>query len=434
MLDRTALRMRVWERGSGETAACGTGACAVLVAAVLNDKADRRAMIHLNGGDLEIEWNAADNHVFMTGPADGGVHGRRRAMAVIETADVRPEKPARQVETMFSGSMPAIITPFRDGHGSSRRFRTPDRVSDRQRHRRRSSRAAAPASRRRSRTRSMPTSCAWRSKSCAGRVPVIAGTGSNSTAEAINLTRAAKEAGAAAALLISPYYNKPTQDGIYLHYKAIAEATRFPLIVYNIPGRTASKIEATTIARLAELEHIVGLKEATGSLDEVQEVIRLCGDKIEVYCGRRRAHLPIMAVGGVGVISVTANVAPARMRPAAGVLRGDWGWRRQLQLRLLPPVIRRVVHRDQPDSDEGRPGDDGLLPRRAPSSVCRCEGPRAPSCAGKREVSSWHDQSGKSRRRTRRALGASERPLIEGMTPIVVCGAAGRMGDASSVD
>ena len=121
-------------------------------------------------------------------------------------------------------------------------------------------------------------------------MPVIAGTGSNSTAEAIRLTRAAKEAGAAAALLISPYYNKPTQEGIYRHYKAIAEATRFPLIVYNIPGRTGSKIEATTIARLAELEHIVGLKEATGSLDEVQEVIRLCGDKHRGLLRRRRAH------------------------------------------------------------------------------------------------------------------------------------------------
>ena len=113
-----------------------------------------------------------------------------------------------------------------------------------------------------------------------GRVPVIAGSGSNSTSEAIALTQAARGAGATAALLISPYYNKPTQEGIYQHYKAVAEATRFPLIIYNIPGRTASKIEATTIARLAELEPIVGVKDATGSLDEVQEVIRLCGNRI----------------------------------------------------------------------------------------------------------------------------------------------------------
>src|SRR3972149_1095791 len=99
------------------------------------------------------------------------------------------------------------------------------------------------------------------------RVPVIAGTGSNNTAEAVRLTKHAKEAGADAALLITPYYNKPTQEGLYQHYKQIAAATRFPLIVYNIPGRTASKIEAATVARLAEVDEVIGLKEATGSLD-----------------------------------------------------------------------------------------------------------------------------------------------------------------------
>jgi 4-hydroxy-tetrahydrodipicolinate synthase len=170
-----------------------------------------------------------------------------------------------------------------------------------------------------------------------GRVPVIAGTGSNATAEAIALTQGARDAGAAAALLISPYYNKPTQEGIYQHYRAIAEATAFPLIVYNIPGRTASKIEATTIARLAELEHIVGLKEATGSLDEVQEVIRLCGDRIDVYSGDDSLTLPIMAVGGVGVISVVANVMPrqsADMIEAS--LAGDWDRARRQHYELLP--------------------------------------------------------------------------------------------------
>lgn len=170
-----------------------------------------------------------------------------------------------------------------------------------------------------------------------GRVPVIAGTGSNSTTEAIALTRAAKEAGADAALLISPYYNKPTQEGIYQHYRAVAESTRVPLIVYNIPGRTASKIEATTIARLAELEQIVGLKEATGSLDETQEVIRLCGEKIDVYSGDDSLTLPIMAVGGVGVISVVANVMPKESAEmVAACRRGDWDTARRLHYRLLP--------------------------------------------------------------------------------------------------
>jgi 4-hydroxy-tetrahydrodipicolinate synthase len=170
-----------------------------------------------------------------------------------------------------------------------------------------------------------------------GRVPVIAGTGSNSTREAISLTNAARETGATAALLISPYYNKPTQEGIYEHYKQIAEATRFPLIVYNIPGRTASKIEASTIARLAELDEIVGLKEATGSLDEVQEVIRLCGDKIEVYSGDDSLTFPVLAVGGVGVISVVANVAPKQSAAVVdAVLRGDFQGARRMHFDLLP--------------------------------------------------------------------------------------------------
>jgi 4-hydroxy-tetrahydrodipicolinate synthase len=181
-----------------------------------------------------------------------------------------------------------------------------------------------------------------------GRIPVIAGTGSNSTSEAIALTRAAQEAGAAAALLISPYYNKPTQEGIYQHYKSIAEATRFPLIVYNIPGRTASKIEATTIARLAELEEIVGLKEATGSLDETQEAIRLCGDKIEVYSGDDSLTLPILAVGGVGVISVVANVMPKESaQMVAACRRGDWDTARRLHYQLLP-LIRALFLETNP--------------------------------------------------------------------------------------
>jgi len=181
-----------------------------------------------------------------------------------------------------------------------------------------------------------------------GRVPIIAGTGSNSTSEAIALTQAAKDAGAAAALLISPYYNKPTQEGIYQHYKAVAERTRLPLIVYNIPGRTASKIEASTIARLAEIDGILGLKDATGSLDEVQEVIRLCGDRIEVYSGDDSLTLPIMAVGGAGVISVAANVAPKQSADmVAACLRGDWDNARRLHYRLLP-LIRALFLETNP--------------------------------------------------------------------------------------
>jgi 4-hydroxy-tetrahydrodipicolinate synthase len=171
----------------------------------------------------------------------------------------------------------------------------------------------------------------------AGRVPVIAGAGSNSTSEAIALTQAARDAGANAALLISPYYNKPTQEGILRHYETIARETRFPLIPYNIPGRTGSKMEATTIARLAHVDGIIGLKEATGSLDEVQEVIRLCGERFEVYSGDDALTLPILAVGGRGVISVIANLLPKESAAVAGAaLRGDWNEARRLHYRMLP--------------------------------------------------------------------------------------------------
>jgi len=181
-------------------------------------------------------------------------------------------------------------------------------------------------------------------KQARGRVPVIAGTGSNSTAEAVSLTRAAKEAGADAALLISPYYNKPTQEGIYEHYKRIADAARFPLILYNIPGRTSSKMEAATIARLAEIEHVIGLKEATGSLDEVQEVIRLCGDRLEVYSGDDSLTLPILAVGGVGVISVVANIVPRDSAAAVNAaLINNWSEARHLHYRLLPLMKALVL-------------------------------------------------------------------------------------------
>ncbi|MBP1687892.1 MAG: 4-hydroxy-tetrahydrodipicolinate synthase [Deltaproteobacteria bacterium] len=239
---------------------------------------------------------------------------------------------------MFSGSMAAIVTPFRDGRIDAEAL---ERLIELQLENGTS--AIVPCG-------STGESATLTHEEHAevvrlavkfvrGRVPIIAGTGSNSTSEAIALTQAAKNAGATAALLISPYYNKPTQEGIFQHYRAVAEHSRFPLIVYNIPGRTASKIEATTIARLAALDGIVGLKDATGSLDEVQEVIRLCGDQIEVYSGDDSLTLPIMAVGGVGVISVVANVAPKHSADmVSACLNGDWETARRLHYRLLPLI------------------------------------------------------------------------------------------------
>jgi 4-hydroxy-tetrahydrodipicolinate synthase len=145
------------------------------------------------------------------------------------------------------------------------------------------------------------------------RVPVIAGTGSNSTAEAIRLTRHAYQAGADGALMVAPYYNRPTQEGLYQHYKAVAEAVPIPIIIYNIPGRTGVNINPDTLARLAKIKNIVGVKEASGSIKQMSDVIGLCGPNFDVLSGDDLFTLPLMAMGGRGVISVISNVAPADM-------------------------------------------------------------------------------------------------------------------------
>jgi 4-hydroxy-tetrahydrodipicolinate synthase len=145
------------------------------------------------------------------------------------------------------------------------------------------------------------------------RVPVIAGTGSNSTDEAIDLTRHAKQAGADGALLITPYYNKPTQEGLYRHYKAVAEAVDLPLVLYNIPGRTGVNMLPSTIARLAVIKTIVGVKEGSGSVQQASDVVQMCGERLTVLAGDDSLTLPMMAVGAKGVITVTANLLPADM-------------------------------------------------------------------------------------------------------------------------
>jgi 4-hydroxy-tetrahydrodipicolinate synthase len=143
-----------------------------------------------------------------------------------------------------------------------------------------------------------------------GRVPVIAGTGANSTREAIELTRAALEAGADACLLVTPYYNKPTQEGLYLHFKAIAEAVPIPQILYNVPSRTACDLLPETAARLAEVSNIIGIKEATGDLSRVRRLLDLCGERLDLYSGDDSTAMEFMLLGGRGTISVTANIVP----------------------------------------------------------------------------------------------------------------------------
>jgi 4-hydroxy-tetrahydrodipicolinate synthase len=173
--------------------------------------------------------------------------------------------------------------------------------------------------------------------SARGRVPVLAGTGSNSTVEAVELTRHAKEAGADGALLISPYYNRPTQDGIVAHYAEIARQTAFPLLVYNVPARTGSNVLPATLARLAEIEQIVGVKEASGSLDQMAHVISAVPESFAVLSGDDALTLPLLAIGGKGVISTTSNVAPAEMVELVRAFRaGDVGRAQSIHHRLLP--------------------------------------------------------------------------------------------------
>ena len=169
------------------------------------------------------------------------------------------------------------------------------------------------------------------------RVPVIAGTGSNSTDEAVSLTRHAKEAGAEGALLITPYYNKPTQEGLYRHYKAVAEAVDVPLVLYNIPGRTGVNMLPATVARLAVMKNIVGIKEGSGSVQQASEIAQTCGDRLTVLSGDDALTLPMMAVGAKGVITVTANVAPKEMAQlTASFLAGRLDEARRIHFSLSP--------------------------------------------------------------------------------------------------
>ncbi len=146
-----------------------------------------------------------------------------------------------------------------------------------------------------------------------GRVPVIAGAGSNATAEALRLTRHAKEAGAKGALLITPYYNRPTQEGLYRHYMHIADQVDIPMVIYNVPSRTGTDILPETLARLSKHPNIVAVKEATGSMTRASEIILACGGGLALISGDDFTFLPLLEVGGVGVISVVSNVAPADM-------------------------------------------------------------------------------------------------------------------------
>ncbi len=178
----------------------------------------------------------------------------------------------------------------------------------------------------------------------AGRVPIIAGTGGNSTREAIELTRHAREVGAAATLQVVPYYNKPGQEGLYRHFRAVAEAVDLPQLLYNVPGRTVADLANDTIVRLSQVPGIVGLKDATGDMPRLTDLLTRVPSAFAVYSGNDDSALALMALGGHGVISVTANVAPREMAQlCAAVLAGDLKGARAINDRLLPLHFKLFV-------------------------------------------------------------------------------------------
>ena len=172
------------------------------------------------------------------------------------------------------------------------------------------------------------------------KVPVIAGTGSNSTREAVNFTEHAARVGAAGALVVTPYYNKPTQEGLYRHFKAVSECADIPIILYNIAGRTARNIEPETMARLAkDCKNIIGVKEASGSLEQMMRIRHLCGEDFVMLSGDDMLTLPLMSIGGKGVISVAANLVPKDVAAlAAACGDGDFEKARQIHFKLMPLI------------------------------------------------------------------------------------------------
>ena len=234
---------------------------------------------------------------------------------------------------MFTGAMVALITPFQDGDID---YQTLDELIDFQLEG--GIDAIVPVGT----TGESPTLSHDEHKQVINRIveavdgqtPVIAGAGSNSTAEAIELTAYAKKVGADATLQVTPYYNKPTQEGFYQHFKAIAEEVDLPMVLYNIPGRFGAGMTPETIARLAELENIVAIKEATGSLDQASEIALLCD--ITIISGDDSLTLPLASIGGKGVISVAANIVPADVKAMTDlILEGDLASARQWHNKLF---------------------------------------------------------------------------------------------------
>ena len=235
---------------------------------------------------------------------------------------------------MFSGTLVALVTPFRDGQVD---YAAIERLVEW--HVEQGTDGLVPVGT----TGESPTVDVEEHKRiirtvverAAGRLPVVAGTGGNATAEAIHLTRFAKEVGADASLQVCPYYNKPTQEGLYRHFSAIAEAVDLPMVLYNIPSRTGVSMTPATIARLADVPQIVAIKEATGSMDQTSEILSRCA--LTVLSGDDSLTLPLMALGAQGVISVVANLVPKDVkRLTDAMLAGDLETAQEAHRRLFP--------------------------------------------------------------------------------------------------
>jgi 4-hydroxy-tetrahydrodipicolinate synthase len=236
---------------------------------------------------------------------------------------------------MFEGSMVAIVTPFKNGKVDEKALRAliEFQIAG-------GTQAIVPCG-----TTGESATLSHREHdevvgitvdACKGRVKVLAGTGSNSTSEAIELTHNAEKTGADGALLITPYYNKPSQEGLYGHFSTLAKETGLPIILYNVPGRTSVNMLPQTVARLAKINNIVGVKEASGSLQQVGEIIALCGQDFSVISGDDPLLWPILAIGGTGIISVTANVLPDKVSELCRAAKaGDGDRARTLHYELM---------------------------------------------------------------------------------------------------
>jgi len=248
---------------------------------------------------------------------------------------------------MFKGSMVAIITPFKKGKVDEKKLAELVEF-----HIKNSTSAIVPCG-----TTGESSTLSYEEhervidvviEAVNKRVPVIAGTGSNNTAEAIMLTTHAKNAGADASLQISPYYNRPTQEGLYQHFKKIAEESGLPLIVYNIASRTGVNILPETMQRLSRVKNIIGVKEASGNLDQMSQIHELCGEKFELISGDDSLTLPLLSIGGTGVISVVANIAPKDVADMVSKFnKGDITGARKLHYKLLP-LVRAIFIETNP--------------------------------------------------------------------------------------